>query len=68
MSVLNRCGTCRHTEPVPNDLTKVTCFGHGVQLLNTSQGPVPVRPQMPKTERACAVWAAKDPAILIGDA
>lgn len=62
---MNRCGTCRHTEPVAQDLTKVTCYGHGVQFIMTTQGPVNARPQMGKDERACAIWEAKPPALIV---
>ena len=60
------CGTCRHTQPVLDNLANVTCFGHGVYLISTPQGVAPVRPQLPKTDQACGVWAAKDPLIITG--
>ena len=64
MEPVKRCGGCLHTEPVADDLTKVTCFGHGVQLLVVPQGIANARPQMAKTERACALWAIKEPIIV----
>lgn len=61
------CGTCRHTEPNPNDLKQVICFGCPpspvVVPQQTPQGVMAVvqmiRPSVEKTDRACAQYEAK---------
>lgn len=58
------CGMCLHGEPVPSDLTKVTCFGNGINLVVTPQGFAMARIQYPKAERACALWVTKEPVIV----
>jgi hypothetical protein len=63
MEVFKRCGTCRHTGPVPNDLNTVACYGGPPQVIlvpqNTPAGmqfvPQTVYPNLARTNRACSL-------------
>lgn len=67
------CGTCRHSEPDPNDLQKVICYGgppcivyKPIQMkgpngqLQTAIAELLQRPSVPRAERACAVYAPQE--------
>lgn len=58
-----RCGTCVWTEPVPQDLSYVECFGAPpVPILMPAQTPDGqtgmvmqiIRPNVPRTTRGCS--------------
>jgi hypothetical protein len=63
-----RCGTCRFTEPVKEDLTAVTCFGTPPSPIMvpvmTPQGPQMqmqlLRPGMKRSEKACSLYQQQE--------
>lgn len=69
---MHHCGTCRHTEPDANDLSKVVCFGGPPQVvyrpvvMQTPKGPQTAiaellqRPSIPKGERACSLYQQQE--------
>lgn len=68
------CGTCVHAQLIPQDIKLIMCFGAppasvmvGAQQTAMGQQPVfmPVRPTLPRTERACGLWARKN-ALVVG--
>lgn len=68
---MKTCGTCRHTEMVPNDMTSVRCFGMPpvpvlmpVRVGNTMDMQIQLmRPHLARTERACALHES---VVLVG--
>ena len=60
------CGTCRHTEPNPQDLTEVVCYGCPPQVVVIPQqtpqglqmGITSMYPNLPKSNRACSLYEA----------
>jgi hypothetical protein len=66
-----RCGTCRFTEAVKEDLTAVTCYGAPptpmMVPVMTPQGPQMqiqlLRPGLKRAERACALYQPMELAV-----
>lgn len=67
------CGTCAFAEMVPQDLNMLVCFGGPptpaiMGMQQTPLGPQPaiavIRPQLPRSERACGVWKRKSALVV----
>lgn len=67
------CGTCKHAEIVPQDVTQIICYGApptpvmmGMQQTVAGQQPmiVAVHPVLTRGEHACSLWARKNAVLM----
>ncbi len=71
-----RCGSCRHTEPVKEDFTVITCWGGPPSMVmvpvQTPEGfkmqAQFLNPQLQRNRRACGLYVPMDLPVVANDA